>query len=243
MRFILLAAWVVLACHPAPAQTTFDVVSITPSPTARRGGEGSGREHISWTPTSVTLENASLTMLIEWAYDVKSYQVSGPGWTSEERYDVRAKNQNPAAIEELRRMLRTLLANRFRLTLHSEPKSMPVFELMAAPDGPKLQPAKADESTAVRIANSRFVLEATSMAQFAAWLSGLAVIDRPVLDRTGVAGAFDFSLPAIPYPAPEGVDPGWIFPMLREQLGLVLKPARQPIEVLIIDHADRPSPD
>jgi hypothetical protein len=209
MRFILLAVWLVLSCQHAPAQTGFDVVSITPSPTARRGGEGSGRERISWTPTSVTLENASLTVLIEWAYEVKFYQVSGPG--------------------------------RFRLALHGEPKSMPVFELMAAPSGPKLQAAKVDASNAVRIANSRFVLEATSMAQFATWLSNLAVIDRPVLDRTGIAGAFDFSLPAIPYPAPEGVDPGWIFPALREQLGLVLKPARQAIQVLIIDQASRPS--
>src|ERR1700722_272136 len=102
MRLILLAVWTVLG-YRAPAQTAppaFDVVSTTPSPTARRGGEGSGREHISWTPTSVTLENASLTMLIEWAYDVKAYQVSGPGWTSEERYDVRAKNQNPAALDQ-----------------------------------------------------------------------------------------------------------------------------------------------
>jgi uncharacterized protein (TIGR03435 family) len=68
-------------------------------------------------------------------------------------------------------------------------------------------------------------------------------VDRPVLDKTGIAGAFDFTLPAIPYPAPDGVDPAWIFAAIREQLGLVLKPAKGAVEVLVIDRAERPSPN
>jgi hypothetical protein len=82
---LLLAGWLGLGCHRAPAQTApaappaaFDVASITPSQMARRGGEGSERERISWTPTGVTLENASLAASIQWAYKVKFYQTSGP---------------------------------------------------------------------------------------------------------------------------------------------------------------------
>ncbi|MGO9255160.1 MAG: TIGR03435 family protein [Bryobacteraceae bacterium] len=248
---LLLAGWLGLSCHRAPAQTApaapptaaFDVASIAPSQTARRGGEGSGRERISWTPTGVTLENASLAASIQWAYQVKFYQTSGPAWANGQRYDIRAKNQNPANVERLRLMLRTLLADRFRLALHREAQVMPVYELLADRNRLKLQAAKADEGTDMRVANGKFVFQHVSMAELAERLSELAAVDRPVLDKTGIAGAFDFTLPAIPYPAPDGVDPAWIFGAIREQLGLVLKPAKGAVEMLVIDHAERPSPN
>ncbi len=245
----LLASWLGLGGCPVLAQTAppeppaFDVASIAPSQMARRGGEGSGREHISWTPKSLTLENASLTAAIQWAYEVKFYQTSGPAWASGDRWDIAARNQNPAGPQRLRLMLRQLLASRFRLALHREAKLMSVFELRPDRSRPKLQAAKADETTDLRVVNGQFVLQDMSMAAFAEWLSELAVVDRPVLDRTGIRGAFNFTLPAIRYPAPEGVDPAWIFTALREQLGLALKPAKAPVEVLVIDRAERPSPN
>ena len=249
MRCLPGIVWVLASGCPLLAQTApeplpaFDVASITPSQMARRGGEGSGREHISWTPKSLTLENASLTAAIQWAYEVKFYQTSGPAWASGDRWDVAARNQNPASPERLRLMLRQLLASRFRLGLHREAKLLSVFELRPDHGGPKFQAAKAGETTDLRVVNGQFVLQGMPVAAFAEWLSELAVVARPVLDRTGIHGTFDFTLPAIRYPAPEGVDPDWIFTALREQLGLALKPAKAPVEVLVIDHADRPSPN
>jgi len=240
----------VTGCLNLPAQTAgptpvpaFDVASITPSATARRGGEGRGREHISWNPKGVTLDNASLTNAIEWAYQVKFYQVSAPAWASGDRYEILARCQNPASLERLRGMLQALLAGRFGLALHREAKVMAVYELRPDRGGPRLAPARAGEDTDLRVVNRRFILQAMSMGEFAGWLSDLAVVDRPVLDRTGVAGAYDFTLPAIPYPAPEGVDPAWIFTALRSELGLALRPAKAPVEILVVDRAEKPSPN
>jgi uncharacterized protein (TIGR03435 family) len=221
---------------PAPA---FDVISIKPSQTARRGGEGSGREHISWTPTSVTLENASLTACIQWAYDLRFYQISGPTWPFGERYDILAKTDHPSSIEGLRLMLGTLLADRFHLAYHRARKTMTVYELLPYREGPKLQAAKA-ETTGIRVAGGRFVLDRMSMAGLAAFLSELAEVDRPVLDRTGIAGVFDISLPAIPRGSPEA-DSVSIFAAIQEELGLTLKSARAEVETLVIDRAERPS--
>ena len=235
----MLASWLVIAA--AAQEPAFDVASITPSQTARWGGEGSGREHIVWTPAGVTIENASLAMMVEWAWQVKPYQVSGPGWTFEERYNLRAKCGAPATLERLRLMLRTLLAERFRLALGHGSKEVAGFELLPDRGGPKLAAAKSEEEGGVRVENGRFVLRGATTAELAAWLSELAVIDRPVLDRTGMAGRFDGSLPAIPYPAPEGVDPGWIFTAIRQELGLMLRPSKSAVEVLTIERAERPS--
>ena len=240
-RIILFGGWLGLGISMAQAPA-FDVASVTPSAMARAGVEGSGREHITWTRTAVTIENASLSACIQWAYEVKFYQIDGPGWTVGERFDIVGKTNRPGSVGQLRMMLRTLLADRFRLTLHRATKSMPVFDLVAAKAGPRMQPSDGDGAPSLRVENQRFVFRHMTMPELAERLSGLAGVERPVVDKTGIAGAFDFSLPAIPH-MPDDGEATWLFAALEEGIGLALKPSKEPIEILAIDHAERPSPN
>jgi uncharacterized protein (TIGR03435 family) len=116
----------------------FDVASIRPSQAARAGGEGSGRESVTVSPAAVTLRNASLSFCIQWAYSVRFYQISGPEWISRSRYDVIAKPGTPSPSErQLKEMMQALLAERFRLRLHRDTRTIPVYELTATPGAAK----------------------------------------------------------------------------------------------------------
>lgn len=241
MRLVwIYAGWLAFTAGAALGQTAFDVASITPTPVDRARGEGGGWERISWTPTRLSLENASLSVCIQWAWEVKFYQISGPAWIGDERYDILAKTEHPAEVARLRLMLQALLAERFRLTLHRETRTMPVFELTVTRGGSRLAVAEEASKAEIRVSNGKFVFRHTSMPELAERLSHLAGVERPVVDRTGLAGAYDFSLPAIPH-LPEDGEATWLFPALEKELGLALTPTRAAIEILAIDHVEKPT--
>jgi hypothetical protein len=77
---------------------TFDVASIKPSRIEREGGENSRREHVAVSPTGVTMLNVSLSYCIQWAYSVKFYQVEGPDWVKQQRYEIVAKTEQPVRV-------------------------------------------------------------------------------------------------------------------------------------------------
>ena len=233
------ACAVAAAAAEQDARPVFDVASIRPSAVARSGGEGSGRERVMHSPTSLTLVNAGLSFCIHWAYGVRFYQVSGPGWMTGERYDIQAKTGHPASEEQLRLMLQALLAERFALALHRETKTLPVYELVAGKRAPKLRRARADENSSLRVIDGDFVFEHTSMPEFAEKLSDFAGVDRPVLDKTGIAGTFDFTLRYAARAIVEG-DSSYLFPAVENQLGLKLEAHKGPLEILVIDRAERP---
>src|SRR5688572_29693918 len=112
-RTILTSALFALAASAPVAgfSQTFDVASVKPA--APRSGEGSNREGIEVGPGSLTLRNIRLSSCIKWAYRVFEYQIAGPGWLTSERFDIVAKAAGPAEEDQLRLMLRGLLAERF----------------------------------------------------------------------------------------------------------------------------------
>jgi uncharacterized protein (TIGR03435 family) len=188
---------VALTLSASAQQPAFEVASVKPHK-QDAAGENRGRESIDTAPGVLTVRNASLSSCIKWAYLVRDYRISGPAWLNEERYDVTAtatgitaKAAGPARLNELRRMLRTLLAERFGLQLHREAKELPVYRLVTAKSGPKLHKAEPGGNTSMQGENGSFVFRGTSMEQLAEDLSGLTQVDRPVLDRTGVSGVFD----------------------------------------------------
>jgi uncharacterized protein (TIGR03435 family) len=227
-----------LVAQSAVAQPAFDVASIKPSQAARAGGEGSGRERIAVSPTSLTLANASLSFCTQWAYNVKFYQVSGIDKLTQQRYDIIAKTEQPADHTELRAMLKALLADRFQLRSHRETRTVPVYELVARQTGAKLRPAQADQAAGTLVRNGSSVFQSVTMPDFAERLSDLAAISRPVLDKTGLAGAFDIPLESA---AREMLaDPASIFAAI-ERAGFKLESRKAPLEVLVIDYAAKPS--
>src|SRR5580698_1440519 len=118
---------------------SFDVASVKPN---RAGiGENAPREKITASPGSLTMQNVSLQTCIKWAYGLRDFQISGPGWLASEKYQIAAKAPGPAPEPELRLMLRALLSERFKLKTHMETKEKPVYELVVAKNGPKLHAA------------------------------------------------------------------------------------------------------
>jgi uncharacterized protein (TIGR03435 family) len=217
----------------------FDVASVKPSRAARAGGEGSGRERIAVTPTSVVMENAGLSFCIQWAYKVKFYQVSGPDRLVSDRYDIIAKAEKPSNNEQLRAMMQALLGDRFRLRLHRATRTVPVYDLIA-PSAKKLQRPRPDENTGMTVENGSFVFRGVTMADFAEGLSDFSSFDRPVLDRTGLNGLFDITLSSAA--SAMRSDPDAIFAAV-EGAGFRLHPAKEPLDILVIDHVERPSPN
>ena len=210
------------------AKPAFEVASVKPS---QRGSSGGG---ITPGPTGLTARNVTLLFCIRIAYDVQDYQVAGPDWISTEQYDIAAKTGAPVQQDQLRLMLQTLLAERFKLVMHREQRTRSVYQLVVGNNGPKLTPAKPDESSGITADIGHLTLSAASMPVLARRLS--QQLHEPVLDATGLTGTYDFTLDwaqndSVPGPS--------LFTAVQEQLGLKLETKKVPVDVLVIDHAEK----
>jgi len=227
------------------ARLTFEVASVKLAP------PGATERSLSHSPGArLITSNATLKQLVFLAYQVMPFQVTGgPDWVESAGFDIEAKAANPkASQEQFRQMIQTLLADRFQLKFHFASKEVPVYALVVARNGSKLVEAK-DDSADVSMRNGRGEMTGVNtMAMFASALS--RPLQRKVVDETGLTGAYTFKLQFVPdekpaRPSDDGAAPSLdgasLFTALREQLGLTLKPAKGPVEVLVIDHADKPS--
>src|SRR5579871_6769391 len=240
----------VFAISAATAQTqfrAFDVSSIRPAAMWKAGGEGTKRSKIEYSPKSVSMWNVDLTDCVQWAYGIRFYQVSGPGFPGSARYDIVAKTESAVQVQQLRIMLQDLLEKRFQLRLHRETKMLPIYELIVAKGGPKLPLPKAGTDLPIhaaeslpRVQDGGFIFEDVSMAEFAAKLSLLRGVDLPVIDRTGIHGVFDITLKSAANAILQPDGPP-VASLVQEQLGLKLVATKAPIELIIIDKVGKPS--
>jgi len=218
----------------AAQEPQFEVASIKPSAPGSRGPT-------IYNPTPVRFAISSITTngLIAYAYDVREFQVSGgPKWAESDEFDIVAKPQGAANDERILAMVRGLLAERFNLKLHHERQKMTVFGLVVAKGGPKLQRSEAANGPEVRGGRGHLVGRNVTMRLLAAQLAG-RVLDRPVVDRTGIAGKFDIDLEWAPDDRPE-LGPS-IFTALQEKYGLKLETQPGVVEVLVVDQVEKPS--
>jgi len=241
MRILLLVTIAIMNAQ-SPA---FEVASIKPSALSMKGGEGSGRSRIEHSPDSVTMRNVDLKDCVQWAYGVEYYQIPAPNSLDGKGYDVLAKAAGAVPVSQLRLMLQQLLAERFKLTLHRETRTMPVYALTVAKGGPKLPSPNADDGhhaveSLPRIQDGSFVFAGTTIGEFAAKLSLLRGIDRPVVDQTGIQGSFDLILKG-GAEATRQADGASLFTLIQEQLGMKLVATKAPLEIVVIDHAEKPS--
>jgi uncharacterized protein (TIGR03435 family) len=237
-----------------------------------------------------TTVNVPLRMLITFAYRLQNYQlVGGPDWIDSERFDITAKAEHdvpPAPMGQtgpMQIMVRNLLADRFKLVAHEEEREMPIYALVHARDdkrpGPSLKPSTVDclalmkagrggpppaaggaaaPICGVRTGRGRIQAGSFPIGQLPSILAPL--VQRFVVDRTGLTGNFEFELTYTPDQAGAGAasaagtpfgadtpapDPGGasIFTALQEQLGLKLESERGPVKVLVIDSVERPTED
>jgi len=198
-----------------------------------------------------------LRMLIVEAYGVRDTQlIGGPGWMNTDKWDVEAKPKEEDASRPDRGalMLQSLLEDRFQLKSHRETRELLVYELTVVAGGLKLKTSSGVPPGRPRMRMGRGSIEAyeTSVAAVIRFLSNQ--LDRIVVDKTNLQGLYDFNLKWTPEvrpatgaagaTAPEPPllsDPPSIFTALREQLGLKLESGKGPVEVLIIDSAERPA--
>jgi uncharacterized protein (TIGR03435 family) len=247
------------------APLTFEVASIKPADPDVRGMRFHRTPGGGLSATGVTLKT-----LIEFTYDVRDFQISGgPRWLRTDRFDIVAKPDRPEVEpgdlnqatdvqqrliwERWRLRLRALLAERFQLSVHSETEERPVYLLVLAKNGHKLRDSTEDRG--IRRNLGEITGMGTTIEKFAVVLSG--TLARPVLDRTGLTGKYDFKLewteesrgpmgkggPGEMPPDPNPPDPSGpsIFSAIQQQLGLKLESQKGPVEIIVIDRAEKPS--
>ena len=254
MRALPVFALILLAAGApaAPAQVPgFEAVSIKPSAADSKGSQ------TSYDPGRIIARGVNLKQLVEWAYQVSPVQVSGgPGWMDSKFFDVEAQAEGEHTKDELLAMLQPVLAQRFKLALHRETKEMSVSLLTTAgPNRSKLQAAQGGPANiALGLAPGgadkadKFVTlvitgHSVSMQFFANYLTG--IFGRLVVDRTGLTSSFDFrtevALEANEITTDKRAAVISVLSDALPQLGLKLETRKEPVENLIIDHAEEPS--
>jgi uncharacterized protein (TIGR03435 family) len=252
----------------------FDVISIRANKdNAQMSVNGTFRMRFvaATSPDGYSATSVSLKSLIVTAYGGKPDQISGgPGWIDTNRYDIEAKvvaadgaTPQPLTREQSNLMLRSLLADRFKLVVHNETKEQPIYELVIAKGGSKLQEAKSDDSNPNGVKGPDVVARAgmtmsmgpghlkgpaLQLASLISWLS--SQLGRPIVDKTGLTGKYNIDLHWTPDPGPGSEDAApsdasgpSIFTAVQEQLGLKLNSTKGPVETLVIDHAEPPTPN
>jgi len=233
----------------APA---FEVASIKPSQPDQPGmGMSTARGRL-------LLRNVTLKFCIEAAYKLQDFQLSGgPKWLDSDHYDIEGKTATAASFDELIGMLKTLLADRFQLQFHRETGMAPGYALVVARGGPKLK--DAETAAPGGLGMGRGMVNGRSQP-----VSGLAealsrTLGRPVVDETELKGKYDFRMtwtpsdtePVMQKPGAMPSDPAEaraadntgpsVFAAIQEQLGLKLEARRVPVEVVLVDRAEKPS--
>src|ERR1039458_222746 len=258
---------------PSPAASiVFDTVSVKPN----RSNDSHPRSMIR--PDGFDAENITPIWVMYWAFghggDHNENFFSGlPAWVSSDRFDIIAKVAGPdvpvwghMSDAEKRRMIRGVFADRFKLQTHVETQERPVYAMVVAKGGAKLQAAKPSGGTLIvpamggssihpdegwfGFSRTGIAVGNMTMEKFAAYLTTLN-LGREVQDRTGLTGRYDLKLDFAPLtaatapsaestaPAPDAAPD--IFTAIQEQLGLKLEPARGPVQTLVIDHIEKPS--
>jgi uncharacterized protein (TIGR03435 family) len=202
--------------------------------------EGRPQGSIKATPGFLVVQNSTLSVCLQWAYNVRPYQISGPSWIDSERYDISAKAAGPAPQPELRLMLRRLLSESFRMSFHRESKPLPGHALLVSPDGSKLHESSATGEPEMKMNGPMVVARAMTMEHFVGIL--MSSTHGPVVDQTGLTGRYDFSFDMSKYVTPDSPPedmPAALAKVLQQELGLRIEARKLPLEVLVVDHAEK----
>jgi len=253
MKYIFLLCISSLVVQGQTKDPSFEVASVKMNPAP-------GRAPIHFGPDGVRLTSIDLRIALILAYGVRDFQIEGPDWlrdsTGANRFNVEAKASQPVPEDQLRLMLRTLLADRFHLTLHREQKEMPVIALVSVGGDVKFRPSMAPGPSDTQwlgftgvsqtFAEGHHLFANAPLEAVAAAVgtcTGNAL--PPVVDQTGLRGRFDFSLRDLPPPPPDAPAPtdddklAACSVIVQQDLGLMLRRQKASVEILVIDHVDK----
>jgi uncharacterized protein (TIGR03435 family) len=236
----LLFASLALAASPDTAPA-FEVASIRPTQP--------GKQRIEQAPGSITMRAYRVAACIQWAYSVQEVQVDGPGWLNEAQFDIVAKAAGPATDAEMRLMMQTLLAERFKLALHRETREVSALVLSIAKNGHKLEQVDAQDPPSFQTGKLNLTGKGATVAQLADFFA--KELHKPILDQTGLTGRYNYFLDINAYVTEEILKsggpgggappeaPSIIAQALQAQLGLRLESKKMPVEVLVIDRIEK----
>ncbi len=239
---------------PANASPSFEVATIKPSAPGKFG------KAIGFQGRHLMAANLDMNDLITFAYGLHVKQIVGaPDWFANQLYDIDGVPdvQGPPSREQSDLMLQKLLADRFKLSFHHEKRELSVYAISLGKSGAKL--AKSPEGPNDPIVFhfrqlGDLTVKNLTMTDFAQWMQA-TVMDRPVVDRTGLNARYDFTLKWAPDPSQFGQargtgvvpssndDPNTpgLYTAIQEQLGLKLEAVKAPDDVIVIDHVEKPS--
>ncbi|MBV9182624.1 MAG: TIGR03435 family protein [Acidobacteria bacterium] len=237
----------------AEANPNFEVATIKPSKPDEPG------KMLSVQGSRFKTVNTTTSDLINFAYDVQAKQVvNPPAWVSSDKFDIDAQPDTPGTPnpQQLKGMVQKLLAERFELKFHEEKKELSAYVLTVAKNGPKLKKSEGDPSGLPSLFFRQLgylTVRNASMAAFTHLMQS-AVLDRPVVDQTGLEGRWDFILKwtpdesqfsgmgmKVPPPSDAADAPPPLFTAIQEQIGLKLEAGKAPVPVLVVDHLEKPS--
>lgn len=240
----------------------FEVASVKETKTMPAPGELAGIRAMAG--GTYVARYATLKSMIREMYKITDVQIAGgPNWIDTARFDVTAKAEHPDNIGNLNIMFQNMLADRFKLQFHRETRTLPVWVVAMDKNGSKMKVNPSPEQFEVPIKLSGAGTASTSLTftgihtnmESLCWWLGLVInrfqgVDRPVVDRTGLQGFYDFTLTFVPDPSgrtgPDGepvasFEGSNLAEALREQLGLKLEKTKSPVQVFNIDHVEKPS--
>jgi len=237
----------------ADADPAFEVASIKPT---NPGGRGGG---IRMQGRQFTATNLSVSNLIALAYGIHPRQLSGaPDWIEKDRYDILGKPdaEGQPNNRQMRALFQKLLADRFSMKFHHEKRELSVYTIVVAKNGAKITASEEDpkgDPNMFFYGPGKFVARNATIADFAGLLQQ-GVLDRPVVDQTGLAGRYDFGLvyrpdqPLLgggrgdnpPTPSDQDALPD-IYGAVQQQLGLRLEATKTQIDVMVVDKLEKPS--
>lgn len=211
----------------------FEVASVKPSPPGPNRGS-----NMHMDPGRLTCSGVTLIDLVRRAYDLKHYQISAPDWMSEERYELTATFPVVSGQEQIQQMLQALLVERFKIVVHREKKEMPVYGLVVGKTGLKLKEVEMGPG-GTSMTGGKLTARKVTMARVAEVFSNQ--VDRPVIDMTGLTGIYEFTLEwARNENAPSENGPTVnIYAAIEQQLGLKLESRKAPIDILVVDRAEK----
>jgi len=236
MKRSLILLLSVAAWAQAPA---FDAASVKVNTSHETNGEGRPRARVNTTPGSVTVSNATLSDCIQWAYEVQAFQVSGPGWIESDRYDISARASSATPAAQLRAMMQSLLAERFRLALRREKKEMPGYALLLAKGGSKMRESASEGDPLMTPNRAIMTAERATMPWFATILTN--PLRSQVQDQTGLTGRYDFKIDVSKYVTPDMGPEGMLNGLraaLEQDLGLKVEARKLSLEVLVVERAE-----
>jgi uncharacterized protein (TIGR03435 family) len=229
----------------AAERPAFDVASI------KLHDPANPRQEKTIAPGGINYSRVTVFDCIMDAYHVAGFQISGDYSFADvlsKRYDIVAKAEHESDTAELMSMLQSLLASRFKLQFHRDAKEAPVYLLVTGKKRLSIKQVEDQGGTGVQVGPGGAAFKQTSMNALAGFLSRLDLIGRPVIDRTSLPGVYDFTLSLSDREAGDGAPPdkgaalAWpsIFEDVQD-LGLKLESAKAPVELLVIDHVEKPS--